>query len=520
MYKIIFTVILSNFLFSEDVSIIKGCTNPIAKNYNRDAKQDDGSCIFYYSNIEGCTNPLAKNYDRNATQDDGSCKYNDDPIVDKKPKPRLVPIEIIYGCMDLSACNYNKNANEDDNSCNYLDQCNVCGGNNSTCLDCLGVVNGSAIKDECGVCNGDGPENNFNCDGSCIVDIDCAGICGGTATLDNCNICNGDNSSCIDCLGIENGTATEDKCGICDMDSENDCIKDCSGQWGGSAILDECGICNGDNLSCTDCSGILNGTATEDKCGICDMDSENDCIKDCSGEWGGSAILDECNICNGDNSKCSGCMDQMAANYDINATIDNRSLCDYDLIFEESSIKGYTDREYTKIDLTGYFHYNFSENEIDISEVNFPNIGLTFGYEGDIYKKNNFLLSFGVELMLGQKFHYPADEEYQNFSLNTVYLAPIINIPNHKIAVHSRIGVNVLSSLNEDILFDNFKSWDYGLNVGVGVAFVINDIRFLVDYNFHNIFLREYDVLDNNLGFHRFGLTIYHNLISKLRDKK
>ena len=32
----------------------------MAKNYNRDATQDDGSCEFYYSNIKGCTNPLAK----------------------------------------------------------------------------------------------------------------------------------------------------------------------------------------------------------------------------------------------------------------------------------------------------------------------------------------------------------------------------------------------------------------------------------------------------------------------------
>ena len=130
------------------------------------------------------------------------------------------------------------------------------------------------------------------------------------------------------------------------------------------------------------------------------------------------------------------------------------------------------------------------------------------------------MLSFGIELMLGQKIVDTAsNSDSPNFSLNTIYLAPIINIPDHKIAVYSRLGVNILGS-GQDELFDNFKSWDYGLNAGVGVAFIINDIRFLVDYNFHNIFLRDYDVLDNYLGFHRFGLTIYHNLISKLRDKK
>jgi len=74
--------IFNNQLLSQDV--IKGCTNPMAKNYNRDATQDDGSCEFYYSNIKGCTNPLAKNYDRNATQDDGSCIFEDESKLEKK----------------------------------------------------------------------------------------------------------------------------------------------------------------------------------------------------------------------------------------------------------------------------------------------------------------------------------------------------------------------------------------------------------------------------------------------------
>ena len=68
-------------------------------------------------------------------------------------------------------------------------------------LDCDGVCFGSAVLDECGICNGDGivdgacdrdgnvdlgcgcgelvAEENFDCDGACIVDTDCAGVCGG-----------------------------------------------------------------------------------------------------------------------------------------------------------------------------------------------------------------------------------------------------------------------------------------------------------------------------------------------------
>jgi hypothetical protein len=36
----------------------EGCTDPIASNYNADAKTDDGTCT-----IEGCTDPSAVNYD-------------------------------------------------------------------------------------------------------------------------------------------------------------------------------------------------------------------------------------------------------------------------------------------------------------------------------------------------------------------------------------------------------------------------------------------------------------------------
>ena len=62
--------------------------------------------------------------------------------------------ENIYGCMDESACNYMNEATFDNGSCEY-------------------------------------PQENFDCDGNCLVATDCLGVCGGTAELDECGVCDG-----------------------------------------------------------------------------------------------------------------------------------------------------------------------------------------------------------------------------------------------------------------------------------------------------------------------------------------
>ena len=77
---------------------IYGCTDRSASNYNSNANQNDGSCIYY---VYGCTDKNAMNYNEKANKDDNSCEYE------------------VLGCTDKNALNYNKEANKDDDSCKY-----------------------------------------------------------------------------------------------------------------------------------------------------------------------------------------------------------------------------------------------------------------------------------------------------------------------------------------------------------------------------------------------------------------
>ena len=78
-----------------------------------------------------------------------------------------------FGCLDPYACNYNPNVTIScDDCCEYPDFNYDCLGECIVEIDCNGVCGGIAELDECGVCNGSGPEYNLDCDGNCI---DCGG---------------------------------------------------------------------------------------------------------------------------------------------------------------------------------------------------------------------------------------------------------------------------------------------------------------------------------------------------------
>ena len=205
----------------------------------------------------------------------------------------------------------------------------------------------------------------YDCDGNCVTDADGDGVCDElddcVGAYDECGVCNGNGiaeGSCdcdgntIDALGVCGGdcSADADSDGVCDD------VDDCVGAF------DDCGVCNGDNSSCTDCAGVVNGTALLDDCGECNqayiynfiihmptfvdnanalvpgMDYDpsqemvvmpgdagdpnwNSSCLDCAGVPNGTSIEDDCGVCNGDNSSCTGCMDESACDYDASATI-------------------------------------------------------------------------------------------------------------------------------------------------------------------------------------------------------
>ncbi|MBI3290964.1 H-type lectin domain-containing protein, partial [Candidatus Falkowbacteria bacterium] len=82
-------------------TVVYGCIDPTALNYDSSATSDDGSCAYPESVVLGCTDPNANNYNVNATEDDGSCSYS------------------IAGCTDPTAENYNADATADNGSCSY-----------------------------------------------------------------------------------------------------------------------------------------------------------------------------------------------------------------------------------------------------------------------------------------------------------------------------------------------------------------------------------------------------------------
>ena len=192
-----------------------------------------------------------------------------------------------------------------------LDECGVClqpddPAFNQSCTDCAGVVNGTFVLDACGDClDPTDPLFNQGC-------LDCAGTPNGTAVVDACGEClqpddPAFDQSCADCAGVPNGSSVIDACGLC-LEPTNPLFDqtcaDCNGVPNGPAVVDACGVCLDPadpafDQSCADCAGVPNGTAFVDSCGVCVVPGfdEVDACRDCAGTLFGEAVVDACGVC-------------------------------------------------------------------------------------------------------------------------------------------------------------------------------------------------------------------------------
>ena len=315
-----------------------GCTDSLACNYDAEATTDNGSCDF--ESCSGCTDPNACNYDPVATQDDGSCGDIDDCGVCGGDNSTC------GGCTDSAACNYNPEAIFEDGSCLTSDDCGVCGGDNSTCTGCT----------DAGACNYD-PNALFD-DGSCVL--------GGenfTISILTDNYPGETTWNVVSALGdivatggpfANSGTeyieqiCLDEGCytfTIFDAYGDGNCCTYGEGAYsislqgvvlasGGNYELSEStDLCIGSGLGCTDSLACnYDAEATTDN-GSCDFESCSGCTDPNACNYdpvatqddGSCGDIDDCGVCGGDNSTCGGCTDSAACNYNPEAIFEDGS---------------------------------------------------------------------------------------------------------------------------------------------------------------------------------------------------
>ena len=220
-------------LLSLSSSILPGCTDSLAFNYNPAATLNDNSCIAV---VLGCTEPTANNYDASANVDSSFCtwagctdptafNYNSVIVANASTYGTTATndgscIAVVNGCTDPLAFNYNSSANTNDGSCiavvtgctnplafNYNALANIDNGS------CVVVVNGCINETACNYNNlantNDGSctyaASNANCAGACLTGYtSVGGVC--VAIVNGCTdpasfnynpIVNIDDGSCI-----------------------------------------------------------------------------------------------------------------------------------------------------------------------------------------------------------------------------------------------------------------------------------------------------------------------------------
>ena len=301
-----------------------GCTDSLASNYDETAEYDDGSCEYP---LLGCTDSAACNFNPDATTDDESCEFPEfgydclgDCIADVD-SDGVCDANEIPGCTQSEACNFNSEATDDDGSCSYpqsdlydceglcvndLDEDGICDEN-----EVLGCSYSTACNFDPVATDDNGncvfPDAGFDCDGNCLFDDDGDGICDQDEVV-----------GCSDELACNYiPSTTED--GLCDYESciVEGCMDATACNYNPNAsvddlsclYLDECNVCGGIGIpeGACDCEGVF-------------PPQFYGCDGVCLNDTDGDGICDELEI--------SGCTDEIACNFQVEAT-DDSGECDY-----------------------------------------------------------------------------------------------------------------------------------------------------------------------------------------------
>jgi len=134
---------------------VTGCTNQAATNYNSNATQDDGSCVYPDVSCDSCDG----GYPTSNWYPGPTCPEGTIPSGSANPCAG----QTVMGCTDGDASNYNPSATQDDGSCTF----------NVTCYWCdSGTVTGQSFSNTspgftCPNGSPTGPNGNTNLGSSC-----------------------------------------------------------------------------------------------------------------------------------------------------------------------------------------------------------------------------------------------------------------------------------------------------------------------------------------------------------------